>query len=69
MKLFEKEINLKKEIDNLNKQQLEDKFKSLEQNKKIILLIKWFGIEPLFNQMINKEAGLKHLKEELYKEI
>lgn len=69
MNPFQEEIKLRKEIDSLNNEQLEEKYKTLSEDKQILILIRWFGMCPLFEKMINKESGLKYLKEELNKEL
>jgi hypothetical protein len=44
-----------------------DDFDKLPQEKRIDILIKWFGIRPLFYTMISTKEGYDHLLKEVEK--
>ena len=65
--LFYEELKLKKEIDVLSKKELVKRFKSLDYNNQIDILIRWFGSNPLTEKLISKSEGIDYLKEKLWK--
>jgi len=65
MRLFEREIKIREEFNKMDLKELEVYFKKLDFNIQLNILIKWFGSNPLFNEMIEKENGIKHLKDNL----
>ena len=44
-----------------------NEFDKLPQEKRIDILIKWIGIQPLFYGMISTEKGYNHLLNEVKK--
>jgi len=49
--------------DEVNNSNLKVLFESLKEEQRIRIILRWFGLNPLFNDMIKSERGLKHLRE------
>jgi hypothetical protein len=67
MKLFQEEDDLKESINKLSIADLNDTFNKLPNEQRIFILLSWFGMQPLFNQMIDNQKGKEHFKEILLK--
>jgi len=52
-------------IKKLSKEEIIKRFEELPQNKKIDILIKWFGVKPLKEELFKSEEGLKYIEEVL----
>lgn len=65
MKIFKNYDKKRKIIENLSKEELLKIFNNLENFKRIDIIIKWFGLQSLFNEMVENEKGLYYLKEKL----
>ena len=60
---------IKEKFDKMELGELEKEFIKLDTNKRIDILIKWFGIRGLFNILIKDYKGIEYLRECLIKEI
>jgi len=65
MKLFNDYDKIVNEVKGLFPSEIREEFNKLDDNKQIDILIRWFGIIPLLNNMLETEKGQEQIKKDL----